>query len=303
MSFESIDPSIQRDMTGLENPVTMLLSSLPAPHPPSPSSRAVEVARGFRGVMDLAFADLAVLADAAFFDPTFVNSHVKTYLEDENAAELQHVDWDKLESAYTAMKELHLKPELIIAPEGQRLFFWKNVFSSLRVWEENRWPLNTRSLAQLDDGDGLYVTPPVLDAWDDIVKTSEPRWSASVMDTSTELVVRGVDEFGFHSGGSFSVSISDYYTKLDMSIHTVANNHPSVESYLTAQALAVLGRGVMMDSVQAADVRTRLSESFVDRSTGIVCRPLGHYSMKQIVIGDWEANVLTGHIGTRLEVK
>jgi hypothetical protein len=127
MSFESIDQSIQRDMAGIHADASKLLGSLPA--------TTTQFAGGMsKGIYELASASheatSRLISDLgnAMMPPAVVES----VLSDDQ--------WNKLQVGYNVLDELEQQPELVLAPEGRQLWFWKGFYSKLRQFQNETMP-------------------------------------------------------------------------------------------------------------------------------------------------------------------
>ena len=75
------------------------------------------------------------------------------------------VDFAKLQAGYEAYKQGNVAPELVFAPVDLPILVWKGAYSKLREWQDANNAGSSFRLQARTDGDGLYISPPVSDAW------------------------------------------------------------------------------------------------------------------------------------------
>jgi len=164
-----------------------------------------------------------------------------TFVPSLNSPEFDNVDWQKIEDGYKAYEDMGLKPELVIAPEGRPLEFWKDYFYELTKWQADTHP-NTQ-IPKLYRGftNGLKVFSGALEHWSELVP-HEPGWSVSVIPAAAEPPISSVNEQGidpktFDKPETLK-KILDQETTLGK-YPLAIDSHPSIEVYLTLQAMCV----------------------------------------------------------------
>ena len=149
----------------------------------------------------------------------------------------QNADWEKLEAGYRAYEALGLQPEVVMSPEGQPLSYWQNLFSQLRQWQDTHVDDPAHKLQYRTDGDGLYINDEVASNWDGLAETDKPRWTISVVPGTPKPQVVSIDCGGKNSEGKIPQELIDILQAQDPANGLKVLTHPSIESYLTMQAL------------------------------------------------------------------
>ncbi len=135
---------------------------------------------------------------------------------------LESIDWGKLSSAYAEMLGAGLKPEVIVARQGQSSDYWRGIYSNLP---------NTKK-------GGLYINSDVENYWTELTISEtnvNPEWSVLVMPSADEPPITDVPHNMTMSSLSADKHVVDALQLDQASI--IADTHPDISSYLTLQAL------------------------------------------------------------------
>jgi hypothetical protein len=193
MSFENIDPSIQRDMTGHGIDAKRLLGAVPPELVPAETTSIAAPVEN-NPLKDLASKKLELakwLFDIAEYPLRIPNI---------NDPEFAKNDWTKTSESYQAMTDFGFEPEVVVAPSRFDFFFWKNTFSKLRLWQHDNQSQAVFKLDKSLQGDGLRVSPNAGRNSSEFC-SGEPRfpeWSVSVIagvvNPIDSVNIYGVDE-------------------------------------------------------------------------------------------------------------
>jgi hypothetical protein len=226
MSFESIDPSIQRDMAGRDLDAARLLGAISKPGelptlvPETDINKDVKTA-----VMDARWAAHDLLEDIS---SDIVIPRVFTFPE---------TDWARLQTGYDALMMYDLKPEIVISPTGRSVETWQRIFTGLRRWQEvydySNNPAKLKKEQLIDSvrfGGALYNHGSL--------SSSASAWNVSLLPGLTAAPIVGLDYFG---EGADTRKLDEF-----LEMHPVFNAnarfpgsfyHPQIETYLMLQAL------------------------------------------------------------------
>ena len=174
--------------------------------------------------------------------------------------ELIGIDWKKLQIGYNVMEAAGLQPDVVIAPAGQPLSFWKDLYSNLRRWQDAHDPAAPNLLqffdgeGRIDNCDGLLIGPHLKDHWTELLPPT-PGWTVSVIPAANAPAVLGVNYHGIAE--EFEGRAEDIMPpELATLLMTLPNtdpagefHNPSVESYLTMQAIRLLNAAPMIDDI------------------------------------------------------
>lgn len=151
----------------------------------------------------------------------------------------KQTDWKKLEAGYRSYESLGLQPEVVASLEGQPLGYWQNLFSRLRQWQDTHVDNPAHKLQNRTDGDGLYVNDEVANNWDELAETTKPRWTISVVPGTSKPQVVNVDHGGKDGENKVPQELIDILQVQDPTSGLKVLAHPTIESYLTIQALRI----------------------------------------------------------------
>jgi len=96
----------------------------------------------------------------------FSDSGVDVPSLDEFARE--GIDFAALKTGFEAYETAGLQPEIVFAPVNLPLAKWRQLYSGLRVWQDEHHPSSTQRLKNQSDGDGLYVNELMANNWDSL---------------------------------------------------------------------------------------------------------------------------------------
>ena len=181
---------------------------------------------------------------------TISNNTVNTSVDMTKLQEeaYQGTDWKKLEDSYGAYEQLGLQPEIVMSVEGMPLGFWQDLYSKLREWQDTFGSDPVHKLKSQTDGDGLYVNDEVANNWDSLAETNRPRWTISVIPGTSEPTILNVDHSGNDSSGAVPAEFVSVLNAQGSGIHSRVSTYPSMESYLTMQALRLKHNQEPVDS-------------------------------------------------------
>ncbi|MHB1910386.1 MAG: hypothetical protein ACYCQJ_16190, partial [Nitrososphaerales archaeon] len=131
--------------------------------------------------------------------------------------ELAHINWAELRQGYETQERLGLEPELVIAPEGQPLSFWRVTYGNLRQWQDANDPDSSHRLQNRQDGDGLWVNSEISSNWDELTNTANPRWTVSVVPGTIKAPVLNVNHRGIDGNNGIPDSLIRILKELDTS--------------------------------------------------------------------------------------
>ena len=184
--------------------------------------------------------------------------------------ELAHIDWGKLQAGYDVMAAAGLEPEVVIAPAGHSLSFWKGLYSGLRKWQDGHDPTAGNRL-QLhletengDASDGLYVGNRFENDWISLIPAAA-GWTVSVIPLAETAPFPGVNYNGETDNHLVSgihsrpIELTDLLTTLPSPEPIGELHHPSVESYLTTQAIRLHNDEPTLDESSARPSSVKFS--------------------------------------------
>lgn len=149
-------------------------------------------------------------------------------------SEFSHINWDRLAQGYDAYERLGLQPEVVIAPEGRNLQFWKSLYGNLRQWQDEHQPTAPHRLKKQNDGDGLYINEDVRNNW--ALLSGGSGWSVSVLPTTAKPPVLNVNHNGKNADGKLPQNLEDLLRTQELLVPGPQLN-PTITSYLTLQAM------------------------------------------------------------------
>ena len=168
----------------------------------------------------------------------FAASNGSLIVPELGSAWFADINWGHVQGGFDVYNELNMQPELVISPEGMSLDFWQNVYSQLRLWQDNTQPQASHRLQNLSDGDGLYVNAEVAANWDKLVKVSSgdiPNWKVSVVPSTPKAPALNISHEDLTN--RYSNIQDDVLINILRSLPgSTAQPHMSIDSYLTLQA-------------------------------------------------------------------
>ena len=152
-----------------------------------------------------------------------------------------------------------MAPELALAPVPRPLYIWKEAYSKLREWQDVHNAGSAFRLQDRSDGDGLYITKPIVDAWDSLngqavantpgsfLPDGGVMWKALVVPTASR------EQYGLAVNTSHDLTLTgDDLNTQASAIGFMQNNpqeaHMPVGAYLTLQAGHILEDKPLLDS-------------------------------------------------------
>jgi hypothetical protein len=237
MSFESIDPSIQRDMAGRDHDASRLLRAIPPDEvkPDLDSSSEITYSPDtFMGALTEATTDLENI-------PSFSKIFSTTTILTASAQNVQN-----LENGYELLKAKGHQPEVSVSPSGRPLWFWKEVFSELRHWQDDNVQDPLFKLKSVEDG--LYVDGNTESAWG-MLAPPKPEWCLEI-DVFSGLGISPFQALDYHGRISSTLTsslLSSFLNDAPMFSSPSPNanselgfRHITAEAYLTTQALRIV---------------------------------------------------------------
>jgi hypothetical protein len=247
MSFESIDPSIQRDMAGQNLDVAKRLDVVGTEGLQQSSDR------GLPGEpVDIKeIAEISRLSTLEMF--RYVGCEIRVP-DVADSIDRSGTVWPLLQNGYDKLARANLEPELIIAPEGRALDFWKNTFRHLRQNQNIDYP-DAVNLLQVnsDQGiDGLDIQSSIVHQWEDIVDASRPRWSITVLPGILSSPYKYVNQLGQDQDRSDHEDLAKLVSNepaFGYRYHAQSGliDNPSTETALVLQALRVKSNKQLLD--------------------------------------------------------
>lgn len=169
------------------------------------------------------------------------------------------VDFAKLEASFEAYAQGNIAPELILAPVNLPLYAWEDAYSTLREWQDAHNASSSFRLQKRTDGDGLYITKPVVDAWDSLngqavadtpgsfLPDGGVMWKALVVPTAS----REQHGLAVHTSFDLTQTGNDFNTQASTIGLTQINPqeaHMPIGAYLTLQAGHTMDDKPLLDS-------------------------------------------------------
>ena len=166
--------------------------------------------------------------------------------------ELYQVDWVRLQTGYDVMAAAGLTPRLIIAPVGRSVDFWKELYNNLCDWQNEHHPATDNYLDKSPFGrlpnDCLIIDPELKQNWAKLIPTTA-GWTASVIPATAVVPFENLDHSGHSDNSSAVDTLQHFLERLPTARTTEATPpNPSVERYLTMQALHLLNNEPVLDS-------------------------------------------------------
>jgi hypothetical protein len=280
MSFESIDPSIQRDMSGQSADAAKLLAAV---HSPETASKVI-VNRG--PTVDISLATLMSLEHTRQ-----LISITDMGLDGPFSSQLHdNIDFDLMQKGYDALQARGLEPEVVIAPAGRPFNFWKGLFERLRLWQEPHAVFANNRLLESSYPGTLFLDTDIMREWGKLAVSGPSGWSVGVLPGIKESPLTA-DYYGDSEydddGYVFPTNLALEALLREVPQFIGDNDaqlvrHPYAETYLTMQALRVISDQPLLDQVDPDQAAyTWLQGDLVDASDSRPIAPMGSWSQEQ----------------------
>jgi hypothetical protein len=244
MSFESIDPAIQRDMAGKSTEAQHLLDLVgPEQIRPNDSNDIESATATFRSKVAKAASDLRTVI-GLYGVPSII-------VPDIYGPEFGSINWEYIEAGNRVFEKFDHETSIVIAPEGRPLEFWNHVLMGIRNDQEKfKNPLN-RPDSPIASGDDLVFQGFTLpEPWSKLVQEDNPRWSVSVVPNDDRFPIKGLGANNSYIPDSPMYINQKLYANEFGAKYGVDNplSHLSIESYITLQALRLCERREALDA-------------------------------------------------------
>lgn len=169
------------------------------------------------------------------------------------------VDFSKLQAGYEAYAQAGIAPELVFAPVDLPLLIWVGAYGKLREWQDANNAGSSFRLQARTDGDGLYVAPPVADAWAELTGQavldtpgtstidSGRHWKALVVPTASREQ-QGLAVNTSYDLGKTGADLNAQSSVLGVTQVSPVESHMPIGTYLAVQAGHILENKPLLDS-------------------------------------------------------
>ncbi len=133
----------------------------------------------------------------------------------------KELDWHKVSRAYEVMEATGLRPEVVVAPQGENIKFWKDVFAKLPGTKNK----------------GLYIDKDIEKHWSELNDSDDQLWAIRVVPAGPSPAAQGVPH-SMTKPDLHSVFGDEVAEALGLgSVSAVSDTFPDLRTYLTMQAL------------------------------------------------------------------